>query len=312
MLQYLTAKREGRHEMKNSNEAAFDRPLRTPTATVGGVVFNNVTMEETVSLILLMVQKGESAHHVVTGNLDHLFTLQRDAAFREVYRSAAIALPDGAPIVWLSRLKDRNRKGLNHSPLRERVAGSDLFWELAKASQKTGLRLFFLGGVPGAADAAAEIVRARYPNAQICGTYCPPHETFATDAEQARIADRVRDAAPDVLLVGLGAPKQEKWIAANKHHLGVPVSIGVGGSFEMAAGIVNRAPLSVQKFGMEWAYRLVQDPSRLWRRYLRDDLPFLALTVLRMTLGVPHPIPASEEHPVGAPAESSVLAENYT
>jgi N-acetylglucosaminyldiphosphoundecaprenol N-acetyl-beta-D-mannosaminyltransferase len=147
--------------------------------------------------------------------------------------------------------------------------------------------------VPGAADAAARIIRERYPKAQICGTYCPPHETFATDAEQAKIGDIIREAAPDVLLVGLGAPKQEKWIAANKQRLGVPVSIGVGGSFEMAAGIVQRAPLSVQKFGMEWAYRLVQDPSRLWRRYLRDDLPFLALTVLRMTLGLRHPDPTA-------------------
>jgi N-acetylglucosaminyldiphosphoundecaprenol N-acetyl-beta-D-mannosaminyltransferase len=182
---------------------------------------------------------------------------------------------------------------------------------LAKASQKTGLRLFFLGGVPGAADAAAEIIRTRYPKAQICGTYCPPFETFSTDAEQTKIAEIVRQAAPDVLLVGLGAPKQEKWIVANKHRLGVPVSIGVGGSFEMAAGIVQRAPLHVQKVGMEWAYRLVQDPSRLWRRYLRDDLPFLALTVLRMMLGLPHPVPTPvQNHSAAAPVECTVLMEN--
>ncbi|MES2464725.1 MAG: WecB/TagA/CpsF family glycosyltransferase [Armatimonadota bacterium] len=295
---------------RNSEEAVLGRPPLTPTATVGGVVFNNVTMEETVSLILLMVQKGDAARHVVTGNLDHLFMLQRDAEFRNIYSSAALALPDGAPIVWLSRLRDRSRKASEQTPLRERVAGSDLFWELAKASQKTGLRLFFLGGVPGSADTAAKIIRERYPKAQICGTYCPPFETFNTEAEQARIADIVRDAAPDVLLVGLGAPKQEKWIAANKHHLGVPVSIGVGGSFEMAAGIVQRAPQSFQRFGMEWAYRLVQDPARLWRRYLRDDLPFLAVTVLRMTLGLPHPVPAAKQDRQSASAESAVLVEN--
>lgn len=313
MLQSMTARtKEEIREVEFSKDAAFDQPPLTPTATVGGVVFNNITMEETVSLILLMVQKGDSARHVVTGNLDHLFMLQRDAAFREIYRTAALALPDGAPIVWLSHLKDRNIKQSEQAPLRERVAGSDLFWELAKASQKTGLRLFYLGGVPGAADAAADIVRSRYPKAQICGTYCPPYETFATEAEQKKIANIVREAAPDVLLVGLGAPKQEKWIAANKENLGVPVSIGVGGSFEMAAGIVQRAPLSVQRFGMEWAYRLVQDPSRLWRRYLRDDLPLLALTVLRMVLGLPHPVPAPEkEHRITAPSESAVYAESH-
>jgi N-acetylglucosaminyldiphosphoundecaprenol N-acetyl-beta-D-mannosaminyltransferase len=297
MQQYETAKKEQVYTQENVKDAALDRPPLTPIATVAGVAFNNITMEETVSLILLMVQKGDSARHVVTGNLDHLFMLQKDAEFRNIYRSAALALPDGAPIVWLSRLRDRNCKDLKTPPLRERVAGSDLFWELAKVSQKTGLRLFFLGGVPGAADAAAQIIRERYPKAQICGTYCPPHETFATEAEQAKIGDIVREAAPDVLLVGLGAPKQEKWIAANKQRLGVPVSIGVGGSFEMAAGIVQRAPLSVQRFGMEWAYRLVQDPSRLWRRYLRDDLPFLALTVARMTLGLRHPDPTAGAKP---------------
>jgi N-acetylglucosaminyldiphosphoundecaprenol N-acetyl-beta-D-mannosaminyltransferase len=284
--------------------AVSPAPL-TPTTTVGGVVFNNITMEETVSLILLMVQKGDSAQHIVTGNLDHLFMLQRDASFRKIYETSALALPDGAPIVWLSRLKDRTVTQ-KEEPLQERVAGSDLFWELARASHQTGLRLFFLGGLPGAADSAAEIVRSRYPKAQICGTYCPPFETFNTDEEQANIGEIIRGAAPDVLLVGLGAPKQEKWIMANKDRLGVPVSIGVGGTFEMAAGIVQRAPLRVQKLGMEWAYRLVQDPSRLWRRYLRDDLPFLAKTASRIILGRPHPAPQA---PVVSGEDKNLLPE---
>lgn len=276
----------------------------TPTATVGGVIFNNVTMEETVSLILLMVQKGDSAQHIVTGNLDHLFMLQRDASLRRIYETAALALPDGAPIVWLSRLKDRTLAA-KQEPLQERVTGSDLFWELARASHKTGLRLFFLGGLPSAAEAAAKVVLSRYPKAQICGAYCPPFETFATEGERAKIGNLIRDAAPDVLLVGLGAPKQEKWIMANKERLGVPVSIGVGGTFEMAAGVVRRAPRSFQKFGMEWAYRLLQDPSRLWRRYLRDDLPFLAQTAGRMVLGLSHPVPSAVPVSASAPASGT-------
>jgi N-acetylglucosaminyldiphosphoundecaprenol N-acetyl-beta-D-mannosaminyltransferase len=309
-----TAEKMGVRKAENSSSSALDKPGLTATASVGGVLFNNVTMEETVSLVLRMVQKDDSARHIVTGNLDHLFLLQRDADFRQIYRDAVLALPDGAPIVWLSRLKDRGLRGAKQVPLRQRVAGSDLFWELAKASQKTGLRLFFLGGAPGAADAAAAAVQARYPEAQICGTYCPPFETFATNAEQAKIANLVRGAAPDVLLVGLGAPKQEKWIAANKERLGVPISIGVGGTFEMAAGIVQRAPVWIQRLGMEWSYRLLQDPARLWRRYLRDDLPFLTVTVLRMLLGLPHPVPASFREPNlahgAAAAESGTLAES--
>lgn len=289
-----------------------------PTVTVGDVAFSDVSMQETIALILLLVQKGASAHHICTGNLDHLFLLQKHAGLRNAYRTASLVLADGMPIVWLSRLarsrkKDSplpspayvpsedhgsadldaviaslgedNGKDLGKpvtmsneaaTPLRERVAGSDLFWELARVSAHCNLRIFYLGGKPGAAQEAADVVQKRYPGAQVCGVYCPPFETFNTDEEQDEIARRIREAAPDVLLVGLGAPKQETWIVDHKDRLGVPVSIGVGGSFEMAAGQVQRAPKWVQRVGMEWAFRLAQDPSRLWRRYFCNDLPFLS------------------------------------
>ena len=251
-------------------------PLRTSsivsTTTVSDVPFSDVTMMETVALIHLMVQKGDSPAHICTGNVDHLVLLQRDAEFRAAYETASLVLADGMPIVWMSAIARRT----DDKPLRERVAGSDLFWELVQASATTGLRIFFLGGAPGAADEAKAEAERRFPGCNICGTYCPPKDTFHTDAEQERIAAVVRDAAPDVLLVGFGAPKQEKWILRNKARLGVPVSIGVGGTFEMAAGRVKRAPKAVQKVGMEWAYRMVQDPARLWKRYIANDLPFLA------------------------------------
>ncbi|GAB4461142.1 MAG: WecB/TagA/CpsF family glycosyltransferase [Armatimonadaceae bacterium] len=251
-----------------------------PTCTIEGVAFGNVTMRETVSLILAMVQKGTSPHHICTGNIDHLYLLQSDAEFRDAYETASLILADGMPILWLSRLlPDRSEH------LKERVAGSDLFWELARASQSTSLRLFFLGGAPGSATAAARAVEERYPGAQVVGTYCPPFETFATDEEQAKIREMIRAAEPDVLLVGLGAPKQEKWIAQNKAHLGVPVSIGVGGTFEMAGGVVKRAPEGLQKIGLEWAFRLVQDPARLYRRYICNDLPYLCRAAVRTIKG---------------------------
>ena len=250
-----------------------------PTTTVSEVPFSNVTMKEAIALIHLIVQKGDAPHHICTGNLDHLVLLQRDNEFREAYEKASLVLADGMPIVWMSNIARR----ANDKPLKERVAGSDLFWELVQASATTGLRLFFLGGAPGAADEARDEAEKRFPGCNICGTYCPPKDTFPTDAEQARIENLIRDAAPDVLLVGLGAPKQEKWILRRKARLGVPVSIGVGGTFEMAAGRVRRAPKWIQKLGMEWAYRMVQDPARLWKRYIANDLPFLA-TALRKSL----------------------------
>ena len=241
---------------------------------VANIGFHNVTMEEAVMYIVQMAQKTEKPRYVCTGNLDHLVTLEHDAEFRAIYENSDLNLADGKPIVLLSHLS-------GGAPLRERVTGSDLFWELSRASATTGLRLFFLGGADGAAEAAKAAVLKRYPTATICGTYCPPVEVFATEAEQTRIRENVRAAQADILLVGFGAPKQEKWIAANKDLLSVPVSIGVGGSFEMASGMVRRAPVWMQDAGMEWVHRFLQEPNRLWRRYFVRDLPFFATLLCR-------------------------------
>ncbi len=234
---------------------------------IGNTAFDNVTMPETVDWIMEAVRRNDRPRLVCTGNLDHLVTLHHDAQFRAIYADADLVLADGMPIVWLSRLM--------RQPLKERVAGSDLFWELGRASAEHGLRLFFLGGRDGAADAAAEAVRQRYPGARICGIYCPPFAEFGTPAEEARIAAAIRRATPDVLLVAFGAPKQEKWIQTHREHLGVPVSIGVGGSFEMAAGMIQRAPRWMQVSGLEWFHRMVKEPRRMVHRYLGRDLPFL-------------------------------------
>lgn len=247
---------------------------------VDDVAFDKVTMRETVSRIVAMARKRDRARYVCTGNLDHLVIVSRDEAFKAAYDNADLVVADGAPIVWLSKLAATDEQAI----LPERVAGSDLFWELAKASSETGVRLFFLGGVPGAAAKAAQIAEKRYPGAKIIGTYCPPFETFNTEEEQRRIRDVVRSANPDILLVAFGAPKQEKWIAANKDLLGVPVSIGVGGSFEMAAGMLKRAPKWVQQLGLEWFYRFAQQPKRLFQRYFVDDLPYLLGAAVRTAI----------------------------
>jgi N-acetylglucosaminyldiphosphoundecaprenol N-acetyl-beta-D-mannosaminyltransferase len=247
-------------------------PSRIP---VDDLNFDRVTMREAVRRIVRMAKRRDHrARSVCTGNLDHLVIADRDPEFRNAYKKADLVVADGAPVVWLSKLAARGN-------LPERVAGSDLFWELAKASGEANLRLFFLGGMAGAAVKAAEAAHHRFPNARIAGTYCPPHATFDSSEEQARIKRIVRQAAPDILLVAFGAPKQEKWIAAHKDELGVPVSIGVGGSFEMAAGMLKRAPKWVQHAGLEWFYRFAQQPKRLFQRYFVDDLPYLAGAAVR-------------------------------
>ena len=262
--------------------------LEPARVRVDEIAFDKVTMRETVSRIVAMARKRDRARYVCTGNLDHLVIVSRDEAFKAAYDGADLVVADGAPIVWLSKLAATDEQ----SSLPERVAGSDLFWELAKASSETGIRLFFLGGVPGAAARSAQIVETRYPGAKIVGTYCPPFETFDTAEEQRRIRDIVRSARPDVLLVAFGAPKQEKWIAANKDLLGVPVSIGVGGSFEMAAGMLKRAPKWVQQMGLEWFYRFAQQPKRLFQRYFVDDLPYLLGAAVRTAIARVRGLPA--------------------
>jgi N-acetylglucosaminyldiphosphoundecaprenol N-acetyl-beta-D-mannosaminyltransferase len=260
---------------------------------VDDVSFDRVTMREAVRSIVAMARKRDRPRYACTGNLDHLVIAERDPAFRAAYRAADLVVADGAPIVWLSWLASR-------APLPERVAGSDLFWELARVSGEAGLRLFFLGGAPGSAASAADAVSMRYPSAHVVGTYCPPHASFATEAEQQRIRWIIRHAAPDILMVALGAPKQEKWIAANKDVLGVPVSIGVGGSFEMAAGVHRRAPHWVRRVGLEWLYRFAQEPGRLFQRYFVEDLPYFggaAMRALARRVGVRgHLLPQAAEH----------------
>jgi len=235
---------------------------------VDGLLFDDVTMTEATARVVELAQMRDRPRYVCTGNLDHLAIAAEDPEFRAAYENADLVVADGAPVVWLARL--------GGTPLKERVAGSDLFWTLGEASARHGVSLFFLGGVEGAADAAKAVLEKKYPGTKIVGTYCPPFATFGTPEEQDRIKEEIQRVSPDVLLVAFGAPKQEKWIAKNCERLGVPVSIGVGGSFEMASGMLKRAPVWMQRAGLEWAYRFAQQPRRLFDRYIVRDVPHLA------------------------------------
>lgn len=244
---------------------------------IDGLEFDDVTMEEATKRIVELAKLRDKPRYVCTGNLDHLAIAEIDDEFRRAYQEADFVVADGAPVVWLSKL--------GGTPLKERVAGSDLFWTLGRASAEEGVTLFFLGGVPGAAEAAKKELEKRWPGVNVAGIYCPPFETFATKAEQDRIAQEVKKAKPDILLVAFGAPKQEKWIAANKDRLGVPVSIGVGGSFEMAAGMLERAPVWMRTIGLEWFHRFAQEPRRLFQRYIVRDVPHLGKAAARTAMG---------------------------
>lgn len=206
-------------------------------------------------------------HQVVTVNLDFISIANRDAAFRAAINEADLAVADGMPLVWLSRLKG--------SPLPERVAGVELVMESCRVAADAGAGVFLLGAAPGVAATAGERLQEMCPGLRIAGAYSPP--IGGLDAgENDRIVDMVRRAAPEFLFVALGAPRQDLWIRQHQSELQVPVAMGVGCVLDLLAGAVRRAPVWMQRAGLEWAFRLGQEPQRLWRRYLLNDLPMLA------------------------------------
>lgn len=235
-----------------------------------GTLIDKVSFDEASLRIDEFVRSG-MPRQVVTANLDFLRLCSRDRSFQDIVNTSDMVVPDGMPLVWASRkLSD---------PLPERVAGVDLVSECARLSAAHGYRLFLLGAAPGVADAAASVLRARYPGVNVVGTYSPESLTPAADRETVEI---VKAARPDILLVAFGAPKQEKWISRNMHALQVPVLMGVGGSFDMLSGRVQRAPRWMQRTGLEWFHRFTAEPGRLWKRYFLQDLPAFVQLMMSM------------------------------
>lgn len=230
--------------------------------------FHNVNLAEAVDLCESSLDSGKNGL-VVTPNTDHVVKLSRDPVFKEAYGRAALIFADGMPVVWASRLLG--------APLKARVAGAALLPALCERAAERGWRVFFMGGHPGVADQAASRLTARFPGLLIVGRYAPPFGFESDTAESERIVKMVRAARPDLLFVGVGAPKQEKWSAAHLGALGVPLVPCVGAAFDFAAGSVRRAPAWMQRAGLEWLFRLLQEPGRLWKRYLVDSPAFIPI-----------------------------------
>lgn len=249
--------------------------VQNDVVSIGGIQITNLSFFDCLDRIGHCVGKSAQAF-IVTPNIDHIIKLQRDAEFREVYKHADLVLADGVPLLWAASFLG--------TPLKEKISGSDLFPKLCEVAAQKGWRLFFMGGREGAADKAAEVLTQRYSGLNVAGTYCPPLGFEKDDAENKKIVGLIRAVKPDILFVGLGAPKQEKWICRHKDRYQVPVSIGIGVSFEFVAGMVRRAPVWMQKAGLEWFWRLMMEPGRLWKRYLVDDMQFFWL-VLKQKMG---------------------------
>jgi len=208
---------------------------------------------------------------IVTANLDIVRRFVIDSDARGLYAAADLRVADGMPLVWASRLRGR--------PLPERVAGSTLTVLLAERAAREGRSLYLLGGDPGAAEACRDVLCARHPDLQIVGCSSPRVSSPATTEEVDAIAESIDACAtsPDVILVGFGSPKQEWVIQKLKQRYPRAWLMGVGITFSFIAGEKARAPVWMRRIGAEWIHRMAQDPGRLVRRYLIDDLPFAAL-----------------------------------
>jgi N-acetylglucosaminyldiphosphoundecaprenol N-acetyl-beta-D-mannosaminyltransferase len=219
-------------------------------------------------------------HQVVTLNLDFLAIARKNADFARVVAAADLVVCDGKPLQWLAGMQSR-------------VTGNDIVLQTARLSAERGYRLFLMGAYPGVAERAAQRLRELAPGVVIAGTYAPPRWPF-TPEQDAEIIAAIQAARPHALFVALGAPRQDEWIARHPE-LRVPVSVGVGGAFNFLAGETQRAPLWMQRVGLEWAHRLISEPARLWRRYLIDDLPLGALLLLHQVTERNRRLPPRQE-----------------
>ena len=235
------------------------RNVKHPISVLG-LPLDSLTATGAVDAIDDLIRSGRT-HQIATANLDFWMNSLTDRHLHRIIAGCSLVLPDGMPLVWVSKLLG--------CPLAERVTGVDLVPRLAELSARKGYKIFLLGGKDDVAARAAKLLEQKFPGVRIVGTYAPSEEEMA-HLDHSEILARIHKVKPEILLVALGNPKQEKWIWMHRKRLGVPVAMGVGGSFEMLVGDMRRAPRWIQRCGLEWAMRFVQEPARLGPRYLRD------------------------------------------
>lgn len=231
---------------------------------------DNLTMDEALVEIDKLIQENKIAY-VVTPNVDHIVQLERGGELCKVYEDADLILTDGKPLIWISKWYG--------TPIKEKISGSDLFPLLCEMAEEKGYSMFFLGAADGVAAKAAENLKKKYKGLNVVGTYSPPYGFEKDEAEMEKIEKTIIDAHPHILIVGLGCPKQELFILHNKERLGVPLSLGLGASLDFEAGNIKRAPKWMANHGLEWLFRITQDPKRLAKRYLVDDKMIFRLAV---------------------------------
>lgn len=236
---------------------------------VGGILFDNVSMNEAVVKMENRIKNPDSKETslLCVANQDIINRIKENIGISlEQINKAFLIVPDGYSIVYAS-------KYLGNS-LKQRVTGPDLMLEFLKITEQKGYKNFFLGAREGVAQKMADMLLEKHPDIQICGIYSPPFGDF-TSEENNKIITMVNEAATDVLWVSFGCPKQEKWIIENHHKINAPICAGVGAAFDFHSNNIKRAPIVFQKLRLEWFYRFLQEPRRLWKRYFIGGIKFI-------------------------------------
>jgi N-acetylglucosaminyldiphosphoundecaprenol N-acetyl-beta-D-mannosaminyltransferase len=235
--------------------------------TLMGCQIDNLSMEDTLLKVERFIQSGQPHQHVVV-NVDKLVKASRDEALRRIINNCALVNADGMPVVWASRLLGK--------PLKERVAGVDLFEALMERAADKGWRVFLLGAREEVVLAVRERYRRKYPSLRIAGWR---NGYWTGEQEEAEVVEQIRASRADLLFVAISSPKKEQFLGRHQAAMKIPFAMGVGGTFDVAAGRVKRAPRWMQNAGLEWLFRFLQEPRRLFRRYFIEGMTFIWLLI---------------------------------
>jgi N-acetylglucosaminyldiphosphoundecaprenol N-acetyl-beta-D-mannosaminyltransferase len=239
-----------------------------------GVPVDAVQIPAAIERMQRWIETRDGTRYVAVTGMHGVTEAQRDPAFRAALDEAGMVVPDGMPLVWIGRWRGYE--------LQRRVYGPELMLEFCRTTATRGLRHYFYGGAPGIADSLAETLATRFPGLVIAGTCTPPFRPLTPD-EDADVVARINASQADILWVGLSTPKQEQWMRAHQHLVQVPVMVGVGAAFDIHTGRVRQAPEWMRENGLEWFYRLVREPRRLWRRYVLLGTVFVCSVSLELT-----------------------------
>lgn len=231
-----------------------------------GCQIDNLSMEETLQKIDGFIKNGHPQQHVVV-NVDKMVKAHRDPDLRRIINECALVNADGMPVVWASRLLGKG--------LKERVAGIDLFEALMKRASEQGWRVFLLGAKEEVVSGVKDLYENKYPGLTIAGY----RNGYWNPDEERGIVEQIKTARADLLFVAISSPKKEQFLGAYQGEMEIPFAMGVGGTFDVAVGKLKRAPLWMQRSGLEWFFRFLQEPRRMFRRYFIDDVAFLWLLV---------------------------------